>query len=471
MQCNAADGLFTKPSRINVRETVTVILAAGKGTRMKSNLVKVLHPLMGEPMLSFPIEVARKINSQDIILVTGYQAELIRERFKGEGLTFVEQKEQLGTGHAVLCTKDTLKDFKGDILILCGDVPLIKEDTVRALIEVHQEGSSAVTVLTTKLPNPEGYGRIIRGDDGGILRIVEERDATDLEKEVKEVNTGIYCAKASYLFQALQMVGRENKQSEYYLTDIVAIATEHDEKVKGFLAEDPFEVMGINNREELAKANEVIRREILYKLMMNGVGIIAPQTTFIERDVRIGIDTVIYPNCYIQGNSQIGKECIIEPGSMITNSIIGDSVIIKTCCVISDSKIANRVIIGPFAHLRPDTELEDKVKIGNFVEIKKTKIGEGSKASHLSYLGDATLGRGVNVGAGTITCNYDGLKKNQTIIEDNVFIGSDTQFVAPVKIGEGAYIGAGSTITEDVPSGSLALSRAKQVTKKRKREL
>jgi len=197
MQCNAADGLFTKPSRINVRETVTVILAAGKGTRMKSNLVKVLHPLMGEPMLSFPIEVARKINSQDIILVTGYQAELIRERFKGEGLTFVEQKEQLGTGHAVLCTKDTLKDFKGDILILCGDVPLIKEDTVRALIEVHQEGSSAVTVLTTKLPNPEGYGRIIRGDDGGILRIVEERDATDLEKEVKEVNTGIYCAKAS----------------------------------------------------------------------------------------------------------------------------------------------------------------------------------------------------------------------------------------------------------------------------------
>jgi len=255
------------------------------------------------------------------------------------------------------------------------------------------------------------------------------------------------------------------------LTDIVAIATEHDEKVKGFLAEDPFEVMGINNREELAKANEVIRREILYKLMMNGVGIIAPQTTFIERDVRIGIDTVIYPNCYIRGNSQIGKECIIEPGSMITNSIIGDSVIIKTCCVISDSKIANRVIIGPFAHLRPDTELEDKVKIGNFVEIKKTKIGEGSKASHLSYLGDATLGRGVNVGAGTITCNYDGLKKNQTIIEDNVFIGSDTQFVAPVKIGEGAYIGAGSTITEDVPSGSLALSRAKQVTKKRKREL
>jgi bifunctional UDP-N-acetylglucosamine pyrophosphorylase/glucosamine-1-phosphate N-acetyltransferase len=347
-------------------------------------------------------------------------------------------------------------------------VPLIKEDTIRALIEVHQGGKSGVAVLTTKLPNPEGYGRIIRGDDGEILRIVEERDATDQERKVKEVNTGIYCAKASYLFHALQMVGRENKQSEYYLTDIVAVTTEDDEKAKGFLTEDPFEVMGINNREELAKANEVIRKDILYKLMMEGVGIMDPRTTFIERYVRIGRDTVIYPNCYIQGHSQIGKECIIEPGSMITNSIIGDSVIIKTCCVISDSKIANRVVIGPFAHLRPDTELEDKVKIGNFVEIKKSKIGEGSKASHLSYLGDAILGKGVNVGAGTITCNYDGLKKHQTIIEDNVFIGSDTQFVAPVKIGEGAYIGAGSTITEDVPSGSLALSRAKQVTKKRK---
>ncbi|MEW6615074.1 MAG: bifunctional UDP-N-acetylglucosamine diphosphorylase/glucosamine-1-phosphate N-acetyltransferase GlmU [Thermodesulfobacteriota bacterium] len=451
-----------------MREIVTVILAAGKGTRMKSNLVKVLHPLMGEPMLSFPIEVARKINSKDIILVTGYQAELIRERFKEEGLTFVEQKEQLGTGHAVLCTKDTLKDFKGDILILCGDVPLIKEGTVRALIAVHRKENSKITVLTTNLPSPEGYGRIIRGNDREILRIVEEKDATDVEKEMKEVNTGIYCAKASYLFRALQMVGRENRQYEYYLTDVVAIATEVEEKAKGFLAEDSFEVMGINNREELAKANEVIRKGILYKLMMEGVSIIDPRTTFIERNVRIGRDTVIYPNCYIQGNSQIGRECTIEPGSMITNSIIGDNVTIKTCCVISDSKIANRVVIGPFAHLRPDTELEDRVKIGNFVEVKKSRIGEGSKAAHLSYLGDAILGKGVNVGAGTITCNYDGFKKHQTIIEDNVFIGSDTQFIAPVKIGEGAYIGAGSTITEDVPSGNLALGRAKQVTKKRK---
>ena len=451
-----------------MREVVTVILAAGKGTRMKSNLVKVLHPLMGEPMLSFPIEVARKINSQDIILVTGYQSELIRERFKDEGLTFVEQKEQLGTGHAVLCTKDTLKDFKGDILILSGDVPLIKEDTIRALIDVHQKENSKIAVLTTKLPNPQGYGRIIRGEDDKVLRIVEDKDAGDYERDVQEVNTGTYCIDARYLFDALKKIGRENRQREHYLTDVIAIAAEEKQRVLAFSAEDPFEVMGINNREELARANEVIRKDILYKLMMEGVGIIDPRTTFIERDVRIGRDTVIYPNCYIQGNSQIGKECIIEPGSMITNSIIGNSVIIKTCCVISDSKIANKVIIGPFAHLRPETELDDKVKIGNFVEIKKSKIGEGSKASHLSYLGNAILGRGVNVGAGTITCNYDGLKKHQTIIEDNVFIGSDTQFVAPVKIGEGAYIGAGSTITNDVPSGSLALSRAKQVTRKRK---
>ncbi|MFH2012189.1 MAG: bifunctional UDP-N-acetylglucosamine diphosphorylase/glucosamine-1-phosphate N-acetyltransferase GlmU [Pseudomonadota bacterium] len=453
-----------------MREIVTVILAAGKGTRMRSSLVKVLHPLMGEPILSFPIELARKIKSRDIILVTGYQAELIKERFRGEKLTFVEQKEQLGTGHAVLCAEDALKDFEGDILILCGDVPLIKERTIRKLIDVHQGGKSGVTVLTTKLQNPQGYGRIIRGNAGEILRIVEEKDATNVEKYVKEVNTGIYCVKASYLFTALKMVGRENKQSEYYLTDIAAIAKKLDERTNGFLADNPLEVMGINNREELAKANEVIRKDILHKLMIEGVSIIDPQTTFIEKGVKIGRDTVIYPNCYIRGNSQIGEECVIEPGSMITNSIIGDGVIIKTSCVISDSKIGNKVIIGPFAHLRPDTELEDKVKIGNFVEIKKSKIGEGSKASHLSYLGDATLGRGVNVGAGTITCNYDGFKKHKTIIENNVFIGSDTQFVAPVKIGEGSYIGAGSTITENVPPGNLAMSRTKQETRERKKK-
>ncbi|MFH1624834.1 MAG: bifunctional UDP-N-acetylglucosamine diphosphorylase/glucosamine-1-phosphate N-acetyltransferase GlmU [Pseudomonadota bacterium] len=453
-----------------MKKIATLILAAGKGTRMKSNLVKVLHPLMGAPMLSFPIEVAKKVGSEKIIVVIGYQGELIREKFETEGLVFVEQQEQLGTGHAVLCAKDSLKDFAGDVLILCGDVPLLREETIRGLIGVHQRGGSKIAVLTTKLENPEGYGRIIRGDDNQILSIVEEKDASDVERKVKEVNGGIYCADARYLFHALQLVRRENKQSEYYLTDIVGLANEENEKVLNFSAEDPFEAMGINTRVDLARVNEVIRKEMLTRLMMEGVSIIDPQTTFIERDVQIGRDTVIYPNCYIRGTSVIGEECILESGSTITNCIIGDRVVIKSCCVINGSKVGSEVSLGPFAHLRPHTELGAGVKIGNFVEIKKSKIGEGSKASHLTYLGDAVVGKGVNVGAGTITCNYDGTKKHQTTIEDNVFIGSDTQFVAPVRIGEGAYIGAGSTITRDVPSGCLALSRAKQVIKNKKGE-
>lgn len=453
-----------------MKEIATVILAAGKGVRMKSNLVKVLHPLMGVPMLSFSIETARKINSRKVVVVIGCQAGLVRERFKGEELIFVEQREQLGTGHAVLCARDALKGFNGNVLVLCGDVPLIKEETVRALVTFHREGNPKVTVLTTRLESPGGYGRIIRGKTGEILSIVEEKDASDVERDVQEVNTGIYCVEAGYLFDALQKIGRQNRQSEYYLTDIVAIAAGDNERVLGFLAEDPVEAMGINNRMEMARANEVIREEIIDKLMIDGVGIIDPQTTFIERDVRIGKDTVIYPNCYIRGNSIVGEECTIEQGSVIADSEIGDKVVIRPCCVISDSKIADNVSIGPFAHLRPGTELEARVKIGNFVEVKKSRIGKESKASHLSYLGDAVLGRGVNVGAGTITCNYDGKKKQQTVIEDGVFIGSDTQFVAPVTIGEGAYIGAGSTITEDVPSGSLALSRTKQAMKDRRKK-
>jgi bifunctional UDP-N-acetylglucosamine pyrophosphorylase/glucosamine-1-phosphate N-acetyltransferase len=447
-----------------LNETATIILAAGKGKRMKSELIKVLHPLMGIPMLSYPIEVAKKLDSKRIILVVGHQGELIEERFKDKGLVFIEQKEQLGTGHAVMCTKDAMKDFKGDVLILCGDVPLVKENTITELIEVHRRGSSKVTVLTTKIETPEGYGRIIRKENGEILSIVEEKDASDEQRRVKEVNTGIYCTEAEYLFEALEKVGRNNKNSEYYLTDII-----DEENALGFLAENAFEVMGINNRLEMAKANEIIRREIIEEIMIEGVSVIDPLSTYIERGVRIGKDTTIFPNCYIRGASVIGRDCIIEPGSVITDSEIGDKVNIKSYCVISNSKIANEVSIGPFAHLRPDSVLEDKVKVGNFVELKKTRLGEGSKASHLSYLGDAELGRGVNVGAGTITCNYDGRKKHKTTIEDRVFIGSDTQFVAPVRIGEGAYIGAGSTITENVPAGNLALSRTKQVNKDRKR--
>ncbi len=453
-----------------MKEIAALILAAGKGTRMKSDLVKVLHPLMGMPMLWYPIETVKKIGSRNIVVVVGYQAGRVRNTFDGEDIIFVEQKEQLGTGHAVLCAEQRLGNFRGDVLILCGDVPLIKEETVRKLVAVHQRKKSKVTVLTTILENPEGYGRIIKGENGDVLRIVEEKDASRAEREVQEVNTGIYCVDGPYLFRTLDKVGRVNEQSEYYLTDIVAIAAEDRESVVGFLAEDPSEVMGINNRRQMAKAIHVIRERIIDRLMLNGVTVIDPRTTFIERDVRIGRDTVICPGCYIRGASTIGQNCIVEQGSIVINSELGDGVVIKSYSVISDSKICGEASIGPFAHLRPGTELGSKVKIGNFVEVKKSKIGEGSKASHLSYLGDAVVGRGVNVGAGTITCNYDGKRKYETVIEDGVFIGSDTQFVAPVTIGECAYIGAGSTITRDVPSGSLALSRSRQVIKERRED-
>jgi len=342
-----------------------IILAAGKGTRMKSGLVKVLHTLMGMPMLCFIVDVVKRIDFNKIVVVVGFQEEVVRKRFEDKDLIFVEQREQLGTGHAVLCAEETLKGFDGDVLIICGDVPLIKDDTVRALVEFHQESNSRVTVLTTKLEDPTGYGRIARGDSGDIIGIVEDKDASDAEKKLEEVNTGIYCVEAVYLFDLLRKVGRDNKQSEYYLTDVVAIAAERGDKVLSLLREDPLEVLGINNRIEMARASEVIRKEILDKLMINGVSIIDPKTTFIERDVEIGRDTVIYPNCHIRGRSTVGKDCVIDSGCVISDSEIGDCVQIKPFCVINDSRIASKGSVGPFSHLRPGSESGPKVKIGN----------------------------------------------------------------------------------------------------------
>ena len=322
---------------------------------MKSKRIKLLHPLMGIPMLSYPIELAKKLDSKKIILVVGHQKELIEERFKEKGLLFIEQKEQLGTGHAIMCTKDALKDFKGDILILCGDVPLVKENTIKELIEVHRSGSSKVTVLTMNIENPKGYGRIIRKENGEILRIVEQKDASDEQRRIKEVNTGIYCTKANYLFKALEKVGRNNMNSEYYLTDIVV-----EENALGVLSENSFEVMGINDRLEMAKANEFIRTEIIEKIMLGGVSIIDPRSTYIEREVIIGQDTTIFPNCSIRGKSLIGRDCIIESGCVIADSEVGDKVNIRPYCVISNSKIADEETIGPFAHVQPDSKYEEK---------------------------------------------------------------------------------------------------------------
>ena len=443
----------------------TIILAAGKGTRMKSDLVKVLHPLLGVPMLSYPIDLSLNgINSGKTIVVVGYQGEKIRAHFIDDRLTFVDQGDPIGTGHAVLCTEDHLKGFKGRVLILCGDVPLLKRDTVRRFIDAHKSSGSTITVMTAILEDPAGYGRIVRMDGGLIRRIVEEKDASPPEMAIREVNAGIYCVDSPFLFEALRRVSTDNAQGEYYLTDIVAIANQQGKRAYGFAVEDPTEVMGINTRVDLAKADEILRNELLTQMMLDGVTIVDPKTTYIDKTVRVGRDTTIYPNCYLQGETIIGERCIVEPNSQITDSKISGDVVIKTSSVIAESTIEDGASIGPFARLRPGTVVKRTARIGNFVEVKKSVIGEGSKANHLTYLGDTTVGKGVNVGAGTITCNYDGKKKHPTVIEDDVFVGSNVELVAPVTVKKGSTIGAGSTITKDVPEDALAISRSKQKT-------
>jgi bifunctional UDP-N-acetylglucosamine pyrophosphorylase/glucosamine-1-phosphate N-acetyltransferase len=444
-------------------DVATIILAAGKGTRMKSNLVKVLHPLLGVPMLRYPIDLSlNDIKAGKTIVVVAFQGERIRAEFPDDRLTFVDQGDPLGTGHAVLCTKSHLKGFKGIVLILYGDVPLLKAETIRRFIKTHRGNDGVITVMTAMVEDPTGYGRITRADGRCVRRIVEEADASHSEKSIKEVNTGIYCVDSPFLFEALRRVSSENAQGEYYLTDIVAVANEQEKKAYAFLVDDSTEMMGINTRVDLTKAEESLRRELLTEMMLRGVTIIDPQTTYIDKTVRIGRDTVIYPNCCLQGGTIIGEHCILESNAKIADSTIGSNVVIKASSVITESTIDEGVAIGPFAHLRPGTIVKRNARIGNFVEVKKSVIGEGSKANHLTYLGDTTVGRDVNVGAGTITCNYDGEKKYPTIIEDGAFVGSNTALVAPVVVKKDSTIGAGSTITRDVPEEALGITRPRQ---------
>jgi bifunctional UDP-N-acetylglucosamine pyrophosphorylase/glucosamine-1-phosphate N-acetyltransferase len=444
-------------------DLATIILAAGKGTRMKSDLVKVLHPLLGVPMVDYPIDLSLSgINSGKTIVVVGYQGERIRAHFTDDRLTFVDQGDPLGTGHAVLCAEKHVRGFKGTVLILYGDVPLLKADTLRRFIDFHESNDGAITVMTTVLEDSAGYGRIVRVDGGCVQRIVEDRDASPDEVSIKEINTGIYCVESPFLFEALKRVGQDNVQGEYYLTDIVAIANGKKRKVYAFVAEDSAEVVGINTRVDLAKADEILRAELLTGMMLDGVTIVDPKTTYIDKPVRVGRDTVIYPNCHLQGETIIGERCILEPNTKITDSRIGSDVVIRAFSVITKSTIDEGASIGPFARLRPETEVKRNARIGNFVEVKKSIIGEGTKANHLTYLGDTTVGKNVNVGAGTITCNYDGEKKHPTVIEDDVFVGSNVELVAPVVLKRGSNVGAGSTITKNVPDGALAISRSKQ---------
>jgi bifunctional UDP-N-acetylglucosamine pyrophosphorylase/glucosamine-1-phosphate N-acetyltransferase len=443
-------------------ELAVLILAAGIGRRMKSTLPKVLHPLLGCPMMSYVIDAVRGISPERIVFVIGYGSEGVRKAVNQDRIEYVIQSEQLGTGHAAACARQLLGEFDGNILILNGDFPLIRSETLKNFVDQHNRTKAVVSILTNFMDNPYGYGRVIRSGTGDVLRVVEEKDATPEERKLAEINTGAYCVESAFLWDALDRIGTENEQKEYYLPDIIGVISRSGNRVAAYVAADSEEVLGVNNRAELGAVEKIMRKRINDSLMMSGVTLVNPEVTYISPQVSIGADTLIYPNTFIYGNTRIGHECVIGPSVWIEDSQIGNEVTVKFCSHLNEAMVEDRVTIGPFAHIRPETSILYGAKIGNFVEIKKSRVGRGSKVPHLSYVGDATLGEGVNVGAGTITCNYDGFQKNETIINDDVFIGSDTMLVAPVEIGKGATTGAGSTITKDVPPGALAIGRARQ---------
>lgn len=441
-------------------ELAAVILAAGKGTRMKSRLPKVLHHLCGKPMLSYVLDAVQKAGVKKTVVIVGHEADLVAQQVEGRAETAL-QAEQLGTGHALRQAGPALEGFLGQILVLCGDTPLIEAVTLTRLVEQHRRSGFAATVLTTLLDDPTGYGRIIRDGQGRVVKVVEQKDASEEERAVSEVNTGIYCFQGEQLFESLEKITPANAQGEYYLTDIIEMYACAGLPVGAVVLEDPVEVTGINDRLQLAGVERIMRQRLLEDLMRSGVTVVDPSSTFVDREVRVGRDTVIHPFTIIEGNTVIGEDCFIGPGSRLIDATVGNGVTIQNSIVV-DSSIGDQSAIGPFAYLRPGTKLERGVKVGDFVEIKKSLIGEGSKVPHLSYIGDAVIGTGVNVGAGTITCNYDGRKKWPTVIGDGAFIGSNTNLVAPVQVGSRAVIGAGSTITKDVPAGALGVERAKQ---------
>jgi bifunctional UDP-N-acetylglucosamine pyrophosphorylase/glucosamine-1-phosphate N-acetyltransferase len=439
-----------------------VILAAGKGTRMKSAQPKVLHHVAGRPMVEYVIRAAQSLSPRTITVVVGHMKELLRQGLsRYPELSFVTQEPQLGTGHALLQTAGVLEGQNGFVLLLSGDVPLLNRHTLASLVSRHEETHASATILTALVEQPYGYGRIVRVK-GRVSRIVEERDASPAQRKIKEINSGVYVFSLAPLFEALRGLATGNAQGEYYLTDLISTYRRRRRGVETVVIEHPNEIHGINGRSELAEASRIVRQKKNEELMAAGVTIEDPATTYIDDDVIIGTDTVIHPGVHIEGKTQIGQACEIHAGVRIVNSVLDDRVTVQNHCVINGGKLGTGVTIGPFAHVRPETELRESVHVGNFVELKKTVLGKGTKAGHLSYLGDAIVGEGVNIGAGTITCNYDGKKKNLTTIEDGAFIGSDSQLVAPVTIGKGAYVGSGATIRENVPAGALAVSAGKQ---------
>ncbi len=450
-----------------MKNIAVVVLAAGEGTRMKSEVPKVLHRVCGKPMISWVLESVGGLNPRDIYVVVGHKSQTVKENIKADKVSFVDQKKQLGSGHALMQVEKKLAGWHGSVLVLCADTPLIKTETLLTLLNFHRREDNSVTVLSVTNENPHGYGRVIRSPLGQVEKIVEEKDASPDVRRIKEINSGIYCFESPLIWSVLKKIKPENIKKEYYLTDAIDILNNQGKKTGAYSICDTGEVMGVNSRVELANAEATKRAEVLKKLMVSGVTVTDPSNTYISADTRIGSDTVIYPGTIMEGNCVVGSNCRIGPATLISDSELGDSVEVRSAYIYG-SKVGSGAKIGPFTHIRPGTIIKSDVRVGNFSEVKNSVLNEGSKVNHLSYIGDATLGKKVNVGAGTITCNYDGFKKNKTFIGERSFIGSNVNLVAPVKVGSDVIIGAGSTITEDVPSKSLAIARARQVVKKRK---
>jgi bifunctional UDP-N-acetylglucosamine pyrophosphorylase/glucosamine-1-phosphate N-acetyltransferase len=431
---------------------------------MKSAIPKVLHPVGGCSLIDHVLSTASAISPETVVIVLGHQAEAIRVALQSRpGLTFVVQEPQLGTGHALLATAPVLEDARGTLVLLSGDVPLLSAKTLGNLVDRHTSTGASATVVTAIVDDPHGYGRIVR-DGEGIARIVEERDATVSERTIREINSGIYAFALEGLFDAVRQIATQNAQGEYYLPDLVTIFAARGRRVDTMTVEDPEEIRGVNSRVELEAVNRIVRSRKNEALMASGVTIEDTATTYIDRDVTVGVDTVIHPGVFLEGTTSIGVGCEIHSGVRIVSSRIGNRVTIFNHCVIAEASVDDDARIGPFAHLRKDADIRERARVGNFVELKKTVLGAGSKSMHLTYLGDATIGTNVNVGAGTITCNYDGEKKQPTIIEDGAFIGSDSQLIAPVTIGKGAYVASGTTVRASVPPGALVVSAGSQRT-------
>lgn len=440
-----------------------VILAAGKGTRMKSKLYKVLHPVCGKPMVQHVVDQVTQLGLQKLVTVVGHGAEMVQEQL-GNVSEFALQAEQLGTAHAVDQAASVLANEEGTTLVICGDTPLITAETMEALLQQHKEAGAMATVLTAYIEEPAGYGRIVRNENGHVEKIVEHKDANEKELAIKEINTGTYCFDNKALFASLSKVSNDNVQGEYYLPDVIEILKNEGHIVSAYQTEHFDETLGVNDRVALSQAEIIMTNRINRKNMVNGVTIIDPSNTYISADAIIGSDTVLHPGTIIEGNTVIGSDCEIGPHTVIRDSEIGDRTTIRQSTV-HDSKLGTEVSVGPFAHIRPDSVIGDEVRVGNFVEIKKTVFGNRSKASHLSYIGDAQVGEDVNLGCGSITVNYDGKNKFKTVIGNGVFIGCNSNLVAPVTVEDGAYVAAGSTITENVPSKALSVARARQVNK------